>query len=501
MRWVLIATILACPFLARGQDAPLNVCLISGSFEYDSDTSLSCFKEHLESHYAIACTLIKAEAEDSTQLSGLEALDDCDVALFYMRRLPLEGDSLDRIKAYCEAGRPLVAVRTASHGVQTWLEFDQEVLGGNYRGHFGAGPTQQVNVTPEGGDHPILDDVGPLRSRYSLYKTRPVAKDVTVLMTGTTPMVQHEEPLSWVREHRGGRVFYTSLGGLDDFEGDAFRRMLANALFWAAQRDVERKVLPEIPPRIKREGTLTLSLRTQTESAPGAGDWREETLVRELPVAETALLLCDMWDKHWCDFASDRVAAMAPQMNEVVRAAREAGIQIVHAPSDTLGFYQNSIPRRRMQAAPAVEPKIVRRVREPRLPIDDSDGGCPEDQIQYGAWTRQQPAIEIYDADGISDNGREVYNLFHLEGIRHLIIMGVHTNMCVLGRSFGIRQMTRWGIDCILVRDLTDTMYNPAMPPYVPHDTGTDLVVEHIEKYWCPSVLSAELLAGLPEAP
>jgi hypothetical protein len=61
--------------------------------------------------------------------------------------------------------------------------------------------------------------------------------------------------------------------------------------------------------------------------------------------------------------------------------------------------------------------------------------------------------------------------------------------------------MTRWGIDCILVRDLTDTMYNPAMPPYVPHDTGTDLVVEHIEKYWCPSVLSEELLAGLSVMP
>ena len=49
----------------------------------------------------------------------------------------------------------------------------------------------------------------------------------------------------------------------------------------------------------------------------------------------------------------------------------------------------------------------------------------------------------------------------------------------------------------MLARDLTDTMYNPAMRPFVNHENGTELVVEHIEKYWCPSLLSSDLLAGL----
>ncbi|HRZ17587.1 MAG TPA: isochorismatase family protein, partial [Candidatus Hydrogenedentes bacterium] len=96
----------------------------------------------------------------------------------------------------------------------------------------------------------------------------------------------------------------------------------------------------------------------------------------------------------------------------------------------------------------------------------------------------------------ISDNGREVYNYLRQEGIRNLLYVGVHTNMCVLNRTFGIRQMTRWGFDCALVRDLTDTMYNPAMPPKVPHDEGTERVVRHIEAYWCPSVTSGEIVAG-----
>jgi len=74
--------------------------------------------------------------------------------------------------------------------------------------------------------------------------------------------------------------------------------------------------------------------------------------------------------------------------------------------------------------------------------------------------------------------------------------MGVHTNMCVLNRSFGIKQMIKWGVEIALVRDLTDTMYNPARAPYVSHAEGTRLVVEYIEKFWCPTIGSEDLCEG-----
>jgi hypothetical protein len=54
--------------------------------------------------------------------------------------------------------------------------------------------------------------------------------------------------------------------------------------------------------------------------------------------------------------------------------------------------------------------------------------------------------------------------------------------------------MSRWGIDCVLVRDLTDSLYNPAKPPFVSHEEGTELVIRHIEQYWCPSILSDDLI-------
>jgi hypothetical protein len=133
-------------------------------------------------------------------------------------------------------------------------------------------------------------------------------------------------------------------------------------------------------------------------------------------------------------------------------------------------------------------------IASPPLPIDDASGGCDTHDKQYKAWTRQHPAIPIGPADYISDNGPEIYSALQHDGISHLLVMGVHTNMCILNRTFAIKQMTRWGQRCALVRDLTDAMYDPADRPFVAHADGTELVIEHIEKYWCPTLLSADLL-------
>jgi len=54
--------------------------------------------------------------------------------------------------------------------------------------------------------------------------------------------------------------------------------------------------------------------------------------------------------------------------------------------------------------------------------------------------------------------------------------------------------MTKWGVNIMLCRDLTDAMYNPAKPPYVSHEEGTRLIIEYIEKFWCPTVESGNLV-------
>jgi len=201
-------------------------------------------------------------------------------------------------------------------------------------------------------------------------------------------------------------------------------------------------------------------------------------------------------------------------MNAVVEAARRRGVLVIHSPSTAVDPYQGSPARRRAQEAPFAEPAVPLSTderwgttwcwpdpkREPDMPIDDSDMGCDcEVKCEIrDAWSSQFAALRIDDADAISDDGQEVYNLLESNGIDNVMLMGVHLNMCVLGRPFGIRQMVKQGKNVVLVRDLTDTMYNSDMAPRVDHFTGTDLVVEHVERHWCLTISSVDIAGGEP---
>jgi nicotinamidase-related amidase len=250
------------------------------------------------------------------------------------------------------------------------------------------------------------------------------------------------------------------------------------------------------------EPVLKLNLRSQSlaQDATGHNVWRTDTTSKTFKPSETALLLCDVWDKHWCRGANERLAAMLPRMNETVKAARAAGITIIHAPSETMDFYKDSPARQRVREAPSVPIPPPAKHDAPPLPIDASDQGSDTgEKSWFKAWTRQHPAIEIDETrDGISDNGQEIWNFMQARGMKNLILFGVHANMCILNRPFAIKAMVPRGVNVMLVRDLTDTMYNPERSPYVSHEEGTRLVVEYIEKFWCPTILSEDLLKAAP---
>jgi nicotinamidase-related amidase len=222
--------------------------------------------------------------------------------------------------------------------------------------------------------------------------------------------------------------------------------------------------------------------------------WRSRPDRQSSLAEKTAVLICDMWDKHWCRGATKRVNGLVAKMAPFVESARNRGIQIIHAPSETMAFYQDAPQRKRVLAASPVEMPAPLRLFDPPLPIDDKRGGCDTPDQFYKAWTREHPGLRIDASDVISDDGTEIYNFLRERNIRTLLVMGVHTNMCVLNRNFAIKRMTALGIHCILVRDLTDSMYNPEDPPHVNHDAGTQLVIDYIEKYWCPTTTSADLL-------
>jgi nicotinamidase-related amidase len=251
-----------------------------------------------------------------------------------------------------------------------------------------------------------------------------------------------------------------------------------------------------LPPEQSVE--MHLRLRTQIQAFPGDSAWTQVYFDQTIPTSRSAIVITDMWDKHWCKGATERVGQIAAKMEPLLKQARAAGILVIHAPSDTMSYYANDPGRLLAENAPKVNPPAGRTIQQPPLPIDDSDGGCdtPGD-VSHQAWKKETSALSLKPGDVISDKGTEIYNVLQEHHIDTVFFMGVHANMCILNRTFGMRQMDKWGLRGILVRDLTDAMYNPASKPYVSHAAGVDLVVGYIERYAGPTITSSELMAAL----
>jgi nicotinamidase-related amidase len=267
---------------------------------------------------------------------------------------------------------------------------------------------------------------------------------------------------------------------------------------------------------------LKLTLQKRVESKEQTNEYRVVTTPESWDTKKTAIIVCDMWDLHHCKNAVRREGEMAPRMNQVLEKARSQGVFIVHAPSSCMKPYEAHPARERAKLAPKAANlpldigqwcgKIPSE-EQGQYPIDQSDGGEDDDPAEHNAWaeelkakglnprapwTRQIDVLKIDPEDAISDSGIEVWNLLEQRSITNVILLGVHVNMCVSGRPFGMRQMTKNGKHVVLMRDMTDSMYNPAKWPYVDHYRGTELFIEHTEKFICPTITSDQILGGKP---
>ncbi len=267
---------------------------------------------------------------------------------------------------------------------------------------------------------------------------------------------------------------------------------------------------------------LKLHLRSQHHVA-GSDVWERVTSQQTWVAAETAMIVCDVWDKHHCLNAVRRLEEFAPRMNDVLKHARHSGATVIHSPSDCMLGYAEHPARQRAisvphdKSAPEHVAYWCSQIPTEELaeyPIDQSDGGEDDDPTEHAKWAAELTALgrnpampwkmqsSLIEIDGeqdyISDKGDEVWNILQSRGIKNVILVGVHTNMCVLGRPFGLRQMVRNGKNVVLMRDMTDCMYNPKRWPFVDHFTGNDLIVSHVERFVCPTVTSDQILGDQP---
>ncbi len=105
------------------------------------------------------------------------------------------------------------------------------------------GPPTILAAVSDNVKHPILTGVAnEFQSKAHLYKNKTIAKTATPLLRGKIGQNGKEnEFVAWTNIHKGGRVFYTSLGYIEDFQELSFRRLLLNGMFWAMEKPVPKK--------------------------------------------------------------------------------------------------------------------------------------------------------------------------------------------------------------------------------------------------------------------
>ena len=230
--------------------AAADIVVMIGEDEYHTWETLPEFvKTELEpaGHHV---TVIHADAEDKNHFPGLiEALKKADLLLLSVRRRTPVKAELDAVRAFLSAGKPLVGIRTASHAFAlrpkdaapdadqaVWQDFDPEVLGGHYENHYKGGPLTQVSLADGAKGHPILNglQLDGWASTCSLYRVSPLEASAKPLLMGTIAD-EPAEPIAWTHRYgpKQAPVFYTSLGGVEDFANPNFRALLLHGISWA----------------------------------------------------------------------------------------------------------------------------------------------------------------------------------------------------------------------------------------------------------------------------
>jgi nicotinamidase-related amidase len=262
--------------------------------------------------------------------------------------------------------------------------------------------------------------------------------------------------------------------------------------------------------------TITVSCMGPSGSGSDDGDLftltlqkrNDDGLIRidtiRLKGSQTAVVVMDMWDKHWCESFTRKAVAMIEPMNRTLNAARELGITVVFSPSGVTHFYSDQAQREVMKTLPH-HTVPDQPFNPPQAPWTHT-GGCecgpdrPCNATSGAVWTRQHKELVIKEGDLISEDTQELYNLCRERGISTLLYMGVASNMCILTRPTGIIEMSRRGLDCIIVRDMSEAIsgngYNPdteTIEPGFSPESGSRAVIEHIEQHIAPSISANQL--------
>lgn len=238
------------------------------------------------------------------------------------------------------------------------------------------------------------------------------------------------------------------------------------------------------------DAPANLTLTLQSRDSAGNITTRDETIVP----SRVGIVVVDPWNFHWCKTATMRVDALIPRMNKALDAGRALGMTVMLCPSDVVDNYAGWPQREFVLAMPKHPVPPLQKIDCPEPP---NGGGCACGSercvVNYG-WDGMHPDLKIGPHDLMPDTLQDVWTICRDRNLTHLIYMGVHTQVCLLGKPMGLRNLKSAGMQCILARDITDAHpgYNPATG-FTPDGHTTD-VVAHFERYLAPTINMADEL-------
>jgi len=263
-----------------GQGSGKRIVLVSGDEEYRSEQVLPQLARILSRRHGFDCTVLFAiDPDDGTinpnrndNIPGLEALDSADLMVLFTRFRDLPDTQMKHIVDYVESGRPVVAIRTATHAFNfktsttyqrySWNSkewdggFGRQVLGETWIAHHGKHGVQSTRgIFVEGQEgHPVLRGIqsGSIWVPSDVYKVRVPLPDgaqplvLGAVLEGMKPsdapvageLNEPMMPVAWTRTYTGAqgkpaRIFTTTMGSAQDLLNEGFRRLLVNACYWA----------------------------------------------------------------------------------------------------------------------------------------------------------------------------------------------------------------------------------------------------------------------------
>jgi hypothetical protein len=197
-----------------------HIVLVSGDEEYRSEEALPQLARILTDQHGFDCTVLFAQNPEKPGLidpnygeniPGLEALEKADLMVLFTRFRALPDDQMAHFEQYFKAGKPVVAIRTATHAFEygekesaykhwsnshqakgdPWDDggFGRLVLGERWHTHHGHHKQQSTRglIAPGSENHPItsgLED-GDIWGPTDVYGVRlPLPGDAQHLILG-----------------------------------------------------------------------------------------------------------------------------------------------------------------------------------------------------------------------------------------------------------------------------------------------------------------------------